>query len=116
MKTRFYDRHDHIAYLKAREIARRIVDNPALIEDARRWLEEVMAPDPHQARYAAMWREVLARPAVEIAAALVEDSERGQLLRETRPIFAMITSQDVCSLMENAGLLPIRQTYQMPKS
>jgi hypothetical protein len=105
VKTKFHDRHDHIAYLKACETARRIVETPALIEDARRWLDEVMAPDPHQARYVTMWRELLARPATEIAAALIEDSERGQLLRETRPIFAILTSQDVCRLMANSGLL-----------
>lgn len=106
MKTEFYDRHEHIEYLKACEIARRIVANPTLIEDARRWLTEVMAPDPHQARYVAMWRDLLARSPAEIAGALVEDSERGRLLRETRPIFGKgLTSQEVTRLMEQAGLL-----------
>lgn len=104
MKRQFYARHQHIDYLKACEIARRIVANSATIEHARQWLEEVMAPDPHQQQYVAIWRELLTRPAVDIAAALVEDSDRGQLLRETRPIFDVLTSQDVVRLMEQAGL------------
>ena len=106
MKTEFYDRHEHIEYLKACEIARRIMENPAIVEDARRWLEEVMAPDPHQAKYVAIWRELLACPPADIASALLEDSERGQLLRETRPIFGKgLTSREVTKLMEQAGLL-----------
>lgn len=105
MKRRFYDRHEQIDYLKACEMAHRIVANPALIDDARGWVENVMAADPHQHRYVVMWRELLTRPAAEIAAALTEDSERGQLLRETRPIFGKgLTSQDVRRLMEQAGL------------
>jgi hypothetical protein len=37
-----------------------------------------------------------ARPASEIAAALIEDSERGRLLRETRPVFGRgLTSREV---------------------
>lgn len=64
-----------------------------------------MAPDSHKEKYVAMWRELLARPAAEIAAALVEDSDRGQLLRETRPIFDVLTSQDVSRRVEAAGLV-----------
>lgn len=106
MKRTFYDRHERIDYLKACEIARRVLEHPRLIDNARRWVEEVMAPNPHQLRYVAMWRELLSRPASEIAAALIEDSDRAQLLRETRPIFDVLTSQDVTRLMERAGLLP----------
>ncbi len=105
MKTNFHDRHDHIDYLKACEMARRIVASPAVIEDARRWLEQRMAPDPHQRCYVEMWRALLDRPPEEIATALVEDSDRGQLLRETRPIFGKgFTSQEVRRLMDQAGL------------
>jgi hypothetical protein len=50
-----------------------------------------------------MWRELLAKPASEIAAALVEDSERGRLLRETRPVFGRgLTSREAVALVEEA--------------
>ena len=60
-----------------------------------------MAPDPHQRGYTAMWRELLGRPAQEIAEALIGDSERGRLLRETSPVFGKgFTSREVLALME----------------
>lgn len=99
MKTVFHDRHDARDYRKACEIARRIVENPRLIDEARAFVEEVMGRDPHQHRYAALWRALLAQPAEEIAQALTEDSERGQLLRETRPIFGRgLTSREITAL------------------
>lgn len=104
MKHSFRDRHDRIDYLKVCEIAHRITTDPALIEDARPWVEDVMAADPHQQRYVVMWRESLTISAAEIAQALIEHSERGQLLRETRPIFGKgLTSQNVSRLMVQAG-------------
>jgi hypothetical protein len=59
-----------------------------------------MAPDPHQHEYATMWRELLSAPPAEIAAALTEDSPRGRLLRETRPVFGQgLTSRDIAELI-----------------
>jgi hypothetical protein len=103
MATRFHDRHEWIDFLKAQEVARRIVADPSMVADARRFLETHMAPDPHQRTYTLMWRELLDRPAVEIAAALIEDSPRGQLLRETSPPFGKgFTSREVADLIANA--------------
>ncbi len=87
MKTVFHDRHEERDYRKALALAERLRHDPTLVANARRYLERFMAPDPHSARYTAMWRDVLDLPAREIAAALIEDSPRGALLRETRPAF-----------------------------
>jgi len=101
MKTVFRDRHERLKYLNARETAHRITRDPRLIDQARHFLETAMAPDPHQRVYVTMWRELLARPAEEIAAALIEDSERGQLLRDTSPVFgAGFTSREVVALLD----------------
>jgi hypothetical protein len=101
MKTGFRDRHERLKYLKACETARRITRDAGLIEQARHFLETAMAPDPHQRVYVTMWRELLARPADEIAAALIEDSERGQLLRDTSPVFGPgFTSREVMALLD----------------
>ena len=103
MTTRFYDRHERRSYLKACEVARRIVTDPALIEDGQRFLERAMAPAPHQSQYVAMWREMLTQPAAEIAAALIEDSPRGSLLRDTSPVFGPgFTSREIVALMDRA--------------
>lgn len=103
MKARFHDRHERIDYLKACEVARRIIADPSLIESARRFVEAAMLPDLHQHKYSLIWRELLTNPASEIAAALIEDSERGRLLRETRPVFGRgLTSREVAALVEQA--------------
>ena len=100
---RFHDRHEWIDYLKASEVARRLVADPSNIADARRFVAARMAPDPHQRDYGQMWQDLLSRPPAEIAAALTEDSPRGQLLRETRPIFGKgLTSRDVAELIAHA--------------
>jgi hypothetical protein len=63
---RFHDRHEWIDYLKACEMARRIVAEPSMIDDARRFVARWMAPDPHQRDYALMWQDLLSRPPEEI--------------------------------------------------
>lgn len=100
---RFHDRHEWITYLKACEVARRIVADSSMIADAQRFVANRMLPDPHQRDYALMGRDLLSRPPVEIAAALIEDSPRGQLLRETGPVFGKgLTSRDVAELIAHA--------------
>jgi hypothetical protein len=107
MKTSFRDRHERLKYLKACETARRIVLEPGLIEQARGFLERAMAPDPHQRAYTVMWRELLMLPPEQIAAALVEDSDRGQLLRDTSPVFgAGFTSREVVALLDRDRVTP----------
>lgn len=100
MTIGFHDRHEWVDYLKAAEVARRIVADPSIIEDARRFVAWRMLPDPHQSDYAKMWQELLSRPPAEIAAALTEDSPRGRLLRETAPVFGKgLTSREVAELI-----------------
>jgi hypothetical protein len=101
MKTSFRDRHERLKYLKACETARRISGDPRQVEQARHFVETAMAPDPHQRAYTAMWREVLSLPASDIAAALIEDSARGQLLRDTSPVFGDgFTSREVVAMLD----------------
>ena len=101
MKTNFRDRHERLKYLKACETARRIRSDPRLIEQAKRFLETAMATDPHQHAYTVLWREILSLPPETIAEALIEDSDRGQLLRDTSPVFGTgFTSRDVVALLD----------------
>ncbi|HVC59268.1 MAG TPA: hypothetical protein VND19_02745 [Acetobacteraceae bacterium] len=103
MAKHFHDRHEWIDYLKACEVARRLVADPSMVADARRFVVTRMLPDPHQRDYALMWQELLSHPPAAIAAALTEDSPRGRLLRETAPVFGKgLTSRDVAELIEHA--------------
>ena len=103
MATRFHDRHEWIDFLKAQEVARRIVADPSMIDDARRFIDKFMRPDQHRRDYVVMWDELLSKSPAEIAAALTEDSPRGRLLRETSPVFGKgLTSRDVAKLIARA--------------
>jgi hypothetical protein len=102
-KAHFHDRHDRVDYLKACEVARCILRDPSLIADARAFVETAMLTDPHQRAHALAWQALLLRPPAEIAAALVEDTPRGQALRETRPVFGKgLSSREVVALLEAA--------------
>ena len=108
MATRFHDRHEWIDFLKAQEVARRIVADPSMIAEAQELVETRMLPDPHQRTYALMWLDLLRRPPAEIAAAMIEDTARGRLLRETSPAFGKgLTSREVADLIEHADAPPI---------
>lgn len=100
MKAVFRDRHDRVDSLKACEEARRLLADPSLLDQARRFVDQVMAADESMRPHALRWREVLRLPAAQVAALLIEDSDRGQALRETRPVFGKgLTSQDVARLI-----------------
>ena len=45
---RFHDRHEWIDFLKASEVARRLVADSTMIADAQRFVATRMLPDPHQ--------------------------------------------------------------------
>ena len=81
--------------------------DPHLIDQTRRFVEKAMTPDPHQHICTLMWRLLLGRRAEEIAAALVEDSDRGQLLSDTTPVFGkLFTSREVVELLDQDRAAP----------
>jgi hypothetical protein len=74
-----------------------------MIDNAKRFIDRFMRPDQHQRDYAVMWDELLAKSPVEVALALTEVSPRGQLLRETGPVFGKgLTSREVAELITHA--------------
>ena len=71
-------------------IADRIADEPELLERARARVEAWIAADPTAHLYAEAWRELLGGELPEIAAALVDPSERGRALRQSTPFAGAI--------------------------
>ena len=102
MRVLFHDRHDRLSYLKARAGARRLRQDPALVEAGRDWLERFVAPDPHQGAGLQAWRRVLALPAADIAELLEADLPEAQWLRETRPVFCVLPAAEMAALVEEA--------------
>lgn len=103
LKREFYDRHEKRSYLAAREIARRIVDDPDLLLAGREFIERFMRPDPHQELYYRLWDELLRLPPTEIARRLLEDSDQGALLRDTYPVFVVLPPDRRAELIETAA-------------
>jgi len=87
VRSTHYDRNKERSYELARIVAAKLVENPALIEEGRKYLERHVKGDPGQHRRYELWIGILELNVEEIAARLLADSAEGQLLRETRPVF-----------------------------
>lgn len=98
LKRSFYDAHEERAYLRAVETARRLLVEPALLERGTEHLERFVRPDPHQARYYALWSETLAQGVTEVVRKLLEDSERGAALRDSSPVFVPLSKEELTAL------------------
>jgi hypothetical protein len=55
LKRDFRDAHDRRAYRRAVEIARRILNDPTLVQKGRAYLEGFVRGDPHQRRAYDTW-------------------------------------------------------------
>jgi len=103
IKDRFYDAHERRSYLRTVEVAKRIVDDPSLIEEGRDYLERFVRDDPHQRGGYELWTETLQLPPEEIARRLLSDTENGAELRNTAPVFVVISAGEAQRLWaENA--------------
>ena len=100
LKTSFYDRYEKRSYFIAREVARRILDDPSLLAVGREYLERFMRPDPHQSEHYGLWNQMLRLSPEEIARRLLEDTERGALLRDTYPVFVVLPQEARAELVE----------------
>ena len=100
MKTAFRDRHEQLRYAKFVEVARRVRQNPAIIDDARAFVSAHMLTDPHQRAYAERWLTVLDLPVEVMIDKLLADSQEGDLLRDTAPPFGRgFTSREIAELI-----------------
>ena len=92
-KTRFYDRNERRGYALTCAIAARLIDEPALVRNGLSHARRHMSADPSQSRYFAMWQEELERDVADIVRNLLEDSSRGKLLRDTQPVFCVLSRE-----------------------
>jgi hypothetical protein len=82
-----YDRNKERSYELARIVAAKLVQNPALIAEGRKYLERHVKGDPARRQHYELWTGILNLNVDEIASRLLADSAEGQLLRDTRPVF-----------------------------
>lgn len=67
------------------EVARRIGEDPAIVERARARVEALLEDGSVARAYALRWQAVLALPPEELALRLVDSSEEAQDLRQVSP-------------------------------
>lgn len=94
LKDRFRDAHERRSYLRAVHVARRIVDDPSLLDAGRVFLDRFVRDDPRQSAGYALWLRTLELAPGDIALRLIEDSEAGEALRDSAPVFAVISKTE----------------------
>lgn len=71
-------------------VAERIRADPSLVGRARRRVEDWLRDGTVASLYAEAWREILARPADEVARFLEDPGERARQLRQTSPFAGVL--------------------------
>lgn len=93
-----HELRDRVSMELARRIASGLADHPEWIELARgnlrRWRAR-NADAPGLVRCYDEWLDLLERPATEVAKLLVEESDRGQWLRQNSPFAGVLTPREV---------------------
>jgi hypothetical protein len=85
-----------------RAVAQRLRADPALVERARRrvdaWLRDGAVARP----YAEAWRDVLSRPAGEVAAFLEDPGDRARQLRQASPFAGFLDPRTRWGILRRA--------------
>jgi len=94
LKRRFHDRNERRRYEIALVTAAKLIDDPATLKNGAEYMERHMSADSAQARYYALWKELISRDPKEIVRELLADTDRGALLRETSPVFYVLAGAE----------------------
>jgi hypothetical protein len=95
LKREFRDAYDRRTYARACLLARRLLENPALVQDGRTYLERFVRDDPKQRRIYQIWSGMLELPVAALVGRLLADDEAGAALRDSAPVFVVIPPDDV---------------------
>ena len=103
LKSTFRDAHERRAYFRAFLLARRLIDDPGLVERGRAYLDRFVKNDPRQRHIYKLWLEAIDLPVEEIVLGLLTDDARGDALRESAPVFVVIPAEEVRALAKIAA-------------
>jgi hypothetical protein len=97
--------HDRISLEMATRVGCGLIEHPEWIALARLNLERWSRRNhnaPGLLRCYAEWRELLELPIDEVAAILMEESDRGQRLRQNSPFVGILTPAEVWEIKRRA--------------
>ena len=102
-KADFHDRNKRRSYELTRQVAARLIDDPGLVANGRSYLERLVRPDPAQAYAYTLWADLLNQDVGQIVRQMLEDSPKGDLLRDTQPVFTVLSPEERIEMVEVAG-------------
>ena len=114
LKQRFYDRHEWRRYEITRFIAGKLIDDPAIRQSGLDYIYRHMGESDARADYRALWLELIARDPKDIARELLADTDRGALLRDTKPVFYVLSAAERDAVL--AGANERQNTTGLPAS
>jgi len=85
------------------EVARRLRDNPALLNTARLRVEDWALSGSLHPRYVEAWRRLFDHGALEVSRALEDPGEAGQALRQVSPFAFVLEPRERWQLLRRAG-------------
>jgi hypothetical protein len=94
LKRRFHDRNERRRDEIALVTAAKLIDDPDTLKNGLEYMKRHMSGDAAQADYYALWLELISHDPKEIARELLADTDRGALLRETRPVFYVVAAAE----------------------
>jgi hypothetical protein len=94
LKRRFHDRNERRRYEIALVTASKLIEDPATLKHGAEYMERHMSGDATQARYYALWKELISRDPKELVREFLADTDRGALLRETSPVFYVLAGAE----------------------
>jgi hypothetical protein len=103
LKQEFRDAYERRAYLRAYLLGQRLLENPALLDRGRAFLDRFVKSDPRQHRTYALWADALTLPVENLVTELLTDDARGAALRETAPVFVVIPAEEIRALEKAAA-------------
>jgi len=102
LKTMFRDGHERRSYARAIIVAERLLADPGLVEEGRKYLDRFIKGDVHQQSIYVLWTKTLELPPAEIAERLLADDASGENLRATAPVFTVIHADEVRDLIASS--------------
>ena len=85
------DRNREFKLALFRETCSRILDDPTLIENGRRHMQRFMAKDSRMSKYYQLWQSVIDLPPTEMCRRLLADTPEGEALRDSSPVFIVLS-------------------------
>lgn len=99
LKSEFRDRYELRSYARALLLGRHLLSDPSLLARGQAYLDRFVLSDPQQQTIYRMWADALTAPVEVLVRHLLADDAQGAALRETAPVFVVISADEINGLV-----------------